>query len=142
MSMKNEEEDLYPIIQIVGENIRKIRKLQGLTQDELAKKSGVKDTYITGIETGKRNSSLKTIAKILDALEVKPEELFNTNDIINTLRADKRTSAELVKKLLLDREFEEIALIQKLTQEILNAFDNIKKRESTIDSSFEEDKED
>jgi len=62
--------------QKLGERMRKLRQAKGLSQEELAFKSGVHRTYLGGIERGERNPSLKNIAAIAKALGVTLSELF------------------------------------------------------------------
>lgn len=52
----------------VGENIRKFRKLQGLTQKKLAELSGLNEVTIRSYEAGKYNPKFENIKKIADAL--------------------------------------------------------------------------
>jgi transcriptional regulator with XRE-family HTH domain len=45
----------------VGLNLRRLREAKGLTQEELAHQADVHQTYLSGVEGGKRNpSSLKS----------------------------------------------------------------------------------
>lgn len=60
----------------VGKKVRAIRKQRGLSQEELAFRSGLHRTYISDIERGDRNVSIKNIEKIARALGVKPSELL------------------------------------------------------------------
>ena len=50
----------------------------GLSQEALAFKAGIDRTYMTGVETGKRNVSVKNIEKIIAALEIPVSEFFNS----------------------------------------------------------------
>lgn len=59
-----------------GSKVRRHRNLLGLSQEELAFRSGLHRTYIGGIERGERNPTLFNIEKIAKALEVKPHDLF------------------------------------------------------------------
>ncbi|MDP8235144.1 MAG: helix-turn-helix transcriptional regulator [Candidatus Erginobacter occultus] len=59
-----------------GDNVRRIRKSRNLSQEDLAEKSGLHRTYVSGIERGVRNPTLAIICRIAAALGVKPEELF------------------------------------------------------------------
>ncbi|MDR2500808.1 MAG: helix-turn-helix transcriptional regulator [Treponema sp.] len=43
---------------IVGNNIKKYRKILNISQEELAEKAGLHRTYIGGIERGERNITL------------------------------------------------------------------------------------
>lgn len=60
----------------VGENIRKIRKQRGLTQEELAGLARIDPKSIIQIENGKRNPTLKTLRRIALALNIKTSELL------------------------------------------------------------------
>jgi len=61
----------------IGENIKKYRTEQGLSQEDFAKKSGVKYTTLTKIESGViKKPSVLVMAKIAKALGVNIEELI------------------------------------------------------------------
>jgi len=64
-----EYERLAPRYQLISELIR-IRIKKGLTQEELAKKVGTKQSAIARIESGNANPSLNSIGKILQAMNV------------------------------------------------------------------------
>lgn len=68
------------ILQKVGEKLRKLRTSQGLGQEKLALEAEIDRTYLTGIEQGKRNPSLKTLEKILNALGVSFQQFFKEID--------------------------------------------------------------
>lgn len=59
-----------------GLNLKKIRKQQGLTQEQLAELCDLDRTYISSLERGKRSISLKNIEKLSIALNVHISELF------------------------------------------------------------------
>jgi len=60
----------------IGENIKKARNKLGLTQDDLVRKSGVKYTTLTKIESNVVvKPSVQTVAKIAKALGVPMEDL-------------------------------------------------------------------
>lgn len=48
----------------------------GITQEKLALKAEVDRTYLAGAEIGKRNISLKSLEKIINALNVSFEDFF------------------------------------------------------------------
>ena len=61
----------------IGENIKKVRNKLGLTQDDLVRKSGVKHTTLTKIESNVViKPSVQTVAKIAKALGVPMEDLL------------------------------------------------------------------
>jgi len=67
------------ILKIFGENVRKIRREKGLSQEELAFKASLHRTYIGMIERAEKNITLINIEKIANALEVNINKLINGN---------------------------------------------------------------
>ena len=61
----------------VGNRIKEIRNKLGISQEELGFRSGVHRTYIASLEVGKRNVSIATLEKIVNALEVSFSEFFD-----------------------------------------------------------------
>jgi predicted transcriptional regulator len=57
-----------------AEEIRKLRKLAGLTQGELAKRAGVSQALIARIESGQVDPRLSTLRKIITALSASKEK--------------------------------------------------------------------
>ena len=57
-------------IRNLAKNLREYRLLRGFSQEELAYQTDTDRTYISDIERGLRNPSLKTIAKLAHALDV------------------------------------------------------------------------
>lgn len=60
-----------------GDRIRELRMKAGLSQEKLGFETGLDRTYISGIERGQRNPSLKNINKIAKALKINLKELFS-----------------------------------------------------------------
>jgi transcriptional regulator with XRE-family HTH domain len=57
--------------------LKKYRKIAGLTQEQLARKSGVHATIISRLERGIRPSaSYASIVRLARALNLEPEELL------------------------------------------------------------------
>jgi transcriptional regulator with XRE-family HTH domain len=59
----------------LGSHIRKLRKVNGFSQEQLALKAEVDRSYIGGIERGERNVSFLTLVKIACCLECDVAEL-------------------------------------------------------------------
>lgn len=55
--------------------VKIIRTFRGLTQNELAKESGISRPYLTEIETGKKDGSLRAMKSIAQALGVSVGDL-------------------------------------------------------------------
>lgn len=61
---------------VLADNLRAIRKIQGLSQEALADQAGLHRTFVGAVERGERNISLDNIAKLATALEVTPSRLL------------------------------------------------------------------
>ena len=59
-----------------GENVRKIRKEKGISQEELSFRADLHRTYIGMIERAEKNLTLTNIEKIAKALDVDIKQLF------------------------------------------------------------------
>jgi len=64
------------LIRAVSDRIRELRKIQGLTQGQLAAKAGLKQSYLFEVEAGKTNPTLRTLDRIARALEVSARDLL------------------------------------------------------------------
>lgn len=74
---KGEEKQLKQEFAVeFGKHIRKIRKEKGLTQEELAFKTGLHSTYIGHIETGTYTPSIFVVWKIAEVLKMNLSELL------------------------------------------------------------------
>lgn len=60
-----------------GNRIRNLREAEGWSQENLAERSGLHRTYISGVERGVRNPTLEIIGKLAKAFGVSPSELLN-----------------------------------------------------------------
>jgi len=63
--------------QRLGQNVKKLRKAMGISQDELAHRAGVHRTYASDIERGTRNPSILILARFAKALGVSPGSLLD-----------------------------------------------------------------
>ena len=62
--------DKPQIRNIIAKNVKKYRKMNFLTQEELAEAADVSNTYIANIECGQTWISDKTLEKIANALHL------------------------------------------------------------------------
>jgi transcriptional regulator with XRE-family HTH domain len=59
-----------------GIQLRVLRLERGISQEELAARSGLHRTYVSSVERGKRNLTLTNIYALADALDVDVRKLF------------------------------------------------------------------
>ncbi|MBX4151849.1 helix-turn-helix transcriptional regulator [Paenibacillus sp. FSL W7-1279] len=86
------------LMKMVGEGIRHFRKLRGLSQEELASKAEVHETYIGKLERSEKVCSIVVLNKIANALDLSMVEFFNYIQPVSE-EASKSTLAEIVNKL-------------------------------------------
>jgi len=60
----------------LGSNLRSARKRLGLTQEQVAERSGVHPTEISRIEAGKRDPRASTLERLAKAVEIPPGQLL------------------------------------------------------------------
>ena len=70
MSNKQSVEEIF------GERVSQLRKILNITQEELAFRSNLHKNYISDVERGKRNISLRAIYQIAYGLGVSVDALF------------------------------------------------------------------
>ena len=52
----------------VGLNLQRLRREKGLSQEELADRAQIHQTYLSGVERGKRNPTITVLQRIAQAL--------------------------------------------------------------------------
>jgi transcriptional regulator with XRE-family HTH domain len=66
-----------PFLSAFGSHVRSLRKKVGLSQEETADRAGIHVTYLSGIERGFRNPSIRNVRRLARALGVPTKELFS-----------------------------------------------------------------
>ena len=61
----------------LGARLKEIRKARGFTQEALAEKVDLTPQYLSRLESGHQSPSVKTVAKLAEALNVELWELFD-----------------------------------------------------------------
>lgn len=61
---------------LVGRNFARLRREKGLTQEELALRSGFSQQYLSGLENGRRNPTIVTIHELATTLGVSHLDLL------------------------------------------------------------------
>ena len=64
------------VVQLLGENVRRQRKLKGMTQEQLALEAGMERSYVSDLERGQRNPSVRALGRLAEALGVLPHQLL------------------------------------------------------------------
>ena len=90
---------------LIGKRIQEVRKQQEMTQAELAALTAMSDSYISYIETAKKQASLESLVRISNALGITVDELLSGNQLHNP--TDYQTDIDLLMEdcSLLERRF-------------------------------------
>lgn len=78
-----------------GRRIQQLRKVKGLTQEQLGKDAAMSPKVIGEIERGRRNLTLDSVERLINALGVEPFEVF-----LFSLK-DSKVAGKLDEKALL-----------------------------------------
>lgn len=90
---------------LIGKRIQEVRKQQEMTQAELAALTDMSDSYISYIETAKKQASLESLVRISNALGITVDELLSGDQLHNP--TDYQTDIDLLMEdcSLLERRF-------------------------------------
>ena len=66
----------------LGRTLRHLRESAGLSQAELARRSGVGKSQLSKYESGKELPKLETLARLLEALGIEPLTLFYSEHLL------------------------------------------------------------
>jgi len=61
---------------VLAWNLRRLRLSVGISQEELASRSGLHRTYISSVERAQRNISIENLFSLAEALKIQPAELL------------------------------------------------------------------
>jgi transcriptional regulator with XRE-family HTH domain len=68
------------LVVYVGDNLKRLRVLNALTQAELAQKAGLTPAAVARIERNEAEPRMTTLRKLAQALSVEPHELIRGED--------------------------------------------------------------
>ena len=83
---------------MVGENIKRLRTLKGITQKELGRLSGINEVQIRKYELGKQNPKYEKLEKIANGLNCNVANLLSCSNVFK-----KATTSNTKEKYLLDK---------------------------------------
>lgn len=94
----------------LGARIKHLRQTQGYSQEQFAEKLGIATRTLCGIEIGKNFLTSNTLEKILEVLEITPQELF----VINHYQPREDLELEIVDIIHKIKDREKIETIYKI----------------------------
>lgn len=75
------------IDEIVGRNIKRLRKQNGLTQEQLARYSHIDQTTISKIESGQRSIGVSALEKLCDLFFCSLDDILNEPENLTSPKA-------------------------------------------------------
>lgn len=78
----------HPQLVALGQRIRRLRKIAGLSQEAFASEAGLDRAYYGGVERGERNIAALNLMQIASALGIEVGDLFPT---IKEIKKMKKT---------------------------------------------------
>jgi transcriptional regulator with XRE-family HTH domain len=64
------------LVRLLGRNVREARQRKRMTQEALALEADMKRSYLSELEAGKRNPTVRALSRLAIALEVEAAELL------------------------------------------------------------------
>lgn len=105
--------------QLIGHRIREYRCRQNLRQDTVAWDAEISVSYLSCIENGMKQASLKSLARIADALNTSLETLlfgeisFYKEDELQELTAILKECGEIEQNIIMDAVLNTAAAIKR-----------------------------
>jgi transcriptional regulator with XRE-family HTH domain len=111
----------------ISGNLRFLRKLKGLTQEQFAQKAGIKRSLVGAYEEGRAEPNLENLIKFTQILEVSVQDII-TRDIsvagLDTAEPDVRGESLRILSISVDKENNELIHLvpQKASAGYLNGY--------------------
>lgn len=83
--------------ELLGVRIKELRRMKGLTQDQLSQRVNIDPKHLSRIEVGRGFPSLDTLDKLANVLKVELSAFFEFNHKAKSTRELKKVISELVK---------------------------------------------
>ena len=90
----------------LGKRIQSVREKRGLTQEALEELTGINTKYISAIECGQKNVTVKTLEKIARGLNIECYELL----ILNVEPGSETAAKKTIESLLEDADTKTLKL--------------------------------
>jgi transcriptional regulator with XRE-family HTH domain len=79
-----------PVLLALGKNVSELRSKKELTQEQLAERSGLDPSYISGIERGVRNPSVLSLVRLASGLGTTTSEVCRGVAVAATKKAEAK----------------------------------------------------
>lgn len=73
------------VYRLVARNIRRLRLERGISQEDLAHRAGLDRSYVSALDRGRRNPSLRVLHQVAVALDVSLVDIVSEHTAQDTL---------------------------------------------------------
>lgn len=102
----------------IAQKVKYLRKKQNMSQEELSERADLGLKYINQLENQNVNLTIHSLEKVIDALEMTPEEFFNFDSLEST--SDKSDNLSLkrinmkIKQLPIDKREKMLVIFESI----------------------------
>lgn len=109
------------IQQIIGNNIKNLRKSKNLSRELLAEKISISYQYLSQIEAGKNFLKAETFEKLCEALEITPAQLVSIDSDLPLQIDDKDSIKPLLHQIIRNFDSKKAESLYKLITAFIDA---------------------
>lgn len=109
----------------LSQKVKKLRKLKGLSQDELSKNSGLSLRTIQRVENGETEPTGETLKRISNALDVTPNKLIDIQTPKKTVKTKYEYLHIFDNKLVISKTAEIKDLVEDYGKSVNNVFKSL-----------------
>ncbi len=114
--MRKERKKPHPLAALAGKRISQFRNAREWTQEELGRRAGLSQKWISDIERGRTALQLDTLARLAGALSVLPYELILETPAAGRGRLDARKVLSTVERCDEDRRRVILRVVETLAE--------------------------
>lgn len=70
------------LVELLGKNVRTLRQARRMSQEQLAFEADMKRSYVSDLERGTRNPSVRALGRLAAALGVEPPDLLRPTETV------------------------------------------------------------
>ncbi len=115
------------LMKTVGANLRRYRKENDITQDELSEKVGISTSFCANLERGSKAMSMYVLRDLADALGITADYLLYDNNELNENQHIKN-----INTLLKGRSDDLCKLVEQVVRLTINTYDKTEKKFATV----------
>lgn len=110
------DEQKREITEAVGARIKYLRRMQGISQEELALKAGINPAYFGQVERGLKCPTIDTLYKIAKAMEVSPAECLRSEELPDFSEDQVKRLQSLLSRVPKEKMDQVLQVVEDITE--------------------------